>query len=298
MRRLSIAAFVLALTAGASSGCGGHGGGDAGQPSGPPTSVDQYVAALQAVVCGGDAASCCAPVGARADGAACRTLVSDSVAIMRNHVATPPAEAVFNADAAAACLDLARSIVAGCGRFLYDLQNPPCGTVLSPPAAGAVCAISADCSQPASGAAWCEAGRCVLHPQAHDGDACKQDEDCRPAGSLECGRDTHTCRARVGLGETCYVSWDCADLGAGCAAHQCIAPGALGEACGTEVSGNRSCRRDLVCKAGVCAAALAAGSSCASTPDDCEDHSLCVLANAANGKQCVWQGLLTVCMPL
>jgi len=114
------------------------------------------------------------------------------------------------------------------------------------------------CAQPASGAVWCHM-TCTAHPEALEGESCMTDVDCRPIGTLVCDGGPSVCRSRGGPGASCYSSLECAAWGSGCAANQCLSPGALGEACHTLETDERSCQRGLRCSQGACIAALMAG---------------------------------------
>jgi hypothetical protein len=292
------AGIVFATLLAACGGGGAGAGPDAAATGGPTGSVADYTAALEAVLCSDEAGACCAPRGARVDLATCRTNVAFSVTAMKDLVATSGVvEPAFNAAAASACLDLMRAVVASCARFVPNTIMPPCGAIFSPAADGGApgtsCHLAADCTQPPNGTAWCDVGSCKVHPDAFAGDACRDDGDCRPAGSLVCAADAKTCRPRAAAGGACADPWECLDGSSGCLAGQCVGPAAAGDACLTASVGYRGCGRGLRCLAGSCTTALAAGSACAAAPDTCEDGALCVPLPA--GKVCVWQTLLGAC---
>ena len=150
---------------------------------------------------------------------------------------------------------------------------------------------------------------CQIKPGARvNGEGCGSSWQCASTHCEKTDGDCGVCAPRAAANGACTVDEGCT-VGLVCAAQKCVAPGAMGAACGDAAP----CRANLYCSAtsNTCATPLALGASCAGDTGGCDlrkgvscnflsaaPKCETVAAAKAGGACGIVNGTLTLCIAL
>jgi hypothetical protein len=265
------AALAGAWSLSACSGSGSGGAGGAGGTGAAPNSLEDFLAAYEQAICD-DSAPCCAAVGASANIAACKQLVSSLTSLVLS--AASKGTIQYDGANAAECLAAFQQAAASCDQSLMEASA--CDTVLTGTVQpGGACEINTECIAPPGGDTSCTDGACVQEPRGVAGSPCKGtctqdgtvtvcsgngsgDANCYTNDGLRCDESTNLCAAPLPIGASgCSTGDDCVE-GAYCDAGTCAAGLPVGSPCTFDECDPGA----AFCSSGQCAAKLPDGASC------------------------------------
>lgn len=277
------AAFFTLVALGSLSLAGGCSGSTTDGGGSTPVPADQFVTRFIDAVCN-NIGSCCQQSGFAYDAAGCKAL---GQAEFKQPVSESPS-VVYDPNAAGDCIAAVQKAATSCGAF--DFDSSACEAILKGTLqAGAVCASSEECADPAGGNAYCDvpldatSGKCVVETRGKSGESCGSTCTDHGDGSSDCMGSTQwtgqascyvndglycngTCQPVIPVGQPCEVD-GCA-MGAYCQAGTCTAFPSAGEPC----ADGYLCGDASYCDpGGTCQSEKAKGQSCASD-EECSTH--------------------------